>query len=270
MQQKDDRYHIRALDRAISVLSILSDGTPRSLMELSEEANLSSSTMFRLLTTFADHRYVDRDKHTGKYMLGFACLELARSYQINNHIRKVALPELEILRDKTKETIHLAILDNMDVAYLEKLRGLHAIGLMSSQIGGRALAYCTGLGKALLAYEDEERVRKHFSQIEFIPFTDTTIRNVDELMAHLVEIRKKGYATDYGEHEPDVFCIAAPIFDTNNDAVAAISISGPINRMKPLESGENLDLILNAARRISDQLGYSPDTKPHSSNAKEK
>ena len=133
----------------------------------------------------------------------------------------MALPELEVLRDKTKETIHLAILDNMEVAYLEKLRGLHAIGLMSSQVGGRALAYCTGLGKVLLAYEDQERVRSHFTQFEFVPFTDTTIRTTAQLMSHLAEIREKGYATDYGEHEPDVYCVAAPIFDVNNEVVAA-------------------------------------------------
>ncbi|GAB4575677.1 MAG: IclR family transcriptional regulator [Anaerolineae bacterium] len=269
MAKKEERYHIRALDRAISVLSILSDGTPRTMVELAEACNLSVSTMFRILATLADHHYVERDDVTGKYALGFACLELARSYQMHNHIRRVALPELEKLRDETKETIHLAILDNMEVAYLEKLHGLHAIGLMSSQVGGRALAYCTGLGKALLAHEDPDRVRAHFSQHGLKVFTDTTIRTVDELMAHLARIREQGYATDYGEHEPEVFCIAAPIFDAGNHAVAAISISGPSNRMMPLESGHNLTRILEAARNISRQLGYATQPEESTANTKE-
>ena len=159
MTQKEDRYRIRALDRAIDILSVLSDGRPRTLSELSADIALSSSTTYRLITTLAYHNYIERDEPSGKYTLGFACLELAQSYQLNNHIRKMALPELEMLRDETTETIHLAILDNMEVVYLEKLHGLHAIGLMSSYIGGRALAYCTGLGKALLAYSDLDRVR---------------------------------------------------------------------------------------------------------------
>jgi DNA-binding IclR family transcriptional regulator len=257
MLQKEDRYRIRALDRAIDVLSALSDGKPRTLAELSEDITLSSSTTFRLLSTLAYHNYVERDEQSGKYMLGFACLELARSYQINNHIRKVALPELEALRDETTETIHLAILDHMEVVYLEKLHGLHAIGLMASHVGGRALAYCTGLGKALLAYSDRERVRAHFEQVGFQRFTDITIVSVNDLMRQLDEIKRQGYALDWGEHEPDVRCVAAPIFDMSGRTVAAISISGPANRMESSDIHEDhIEKVLQAASAISKQLGY--------------
>jgi DNA-binding IclR family transcriptional regulator len=256
MWQKEDRYRIRALDRAIDILSALSDGKPRTLTELSEDIALSSSTTYRLITTLACHNYVERDEPTGKYTLGFACLELARSYQINNHIRKVALPELEILRDQTTETIHLAILDNMEVVYLEKLHGLHAIGLMSSYVGGRAVAYCTGLGKALLAYTDPDRVRAHFERTGLKRYTDTTIDNVDELMRHLEQVHRQGYAWDEGEHEPDVRCVAAPIFDLSGRAVGAISIAGPATRMGPPETDELVVKILRAAASISEKLGY--------------
>jgi IclR family KDG regulon transcriptional repressor len=257
MRQKEDRYRIRALDRAIGVLSALSDGKPRTLAELSEAITLSSSTTYRLITTLAYHNYIERDEPTGKYTLGFACLELARSYQIHNHIRKVALPELEALRDQTKETIHLAILDNMEVVYLEKLHGLHAIGLMSSQVGGRALAYCTGLGKVLLAYSNLEQVRAHFEHVTFTRYTDTTITTLDELIRHLDLVHRQGYAVDTGEHEPDVRCVAAPIFDLSGRAVAAISIAGPTSRMEPPETAqEHIDKILRATAAISKQLGY--------------
>ncbi len=257
MLQKEDRYRIRALDRAIDILSTLSDGKPRTLAELSEDIALSSSTTYRLIITLAYHNFIERDEYTGKYTLGFACLELAQSYQINNHIRKVALPELETLRDQTAETIHLAILDNMEVVYLEKLHGLHAIGLMSSHVGGRALAYCTGLGKVLLAYSDPERVRAHYERVKFTRYTDTTIDSVDELMRHLAYVRDEGYAWDEGEHEPDVCCVAAPIFDLNGRAVAAISIAGPATRMGSPETRIELaSQILQAASAISRQLGY--------------
>ncbi|NWG15814.1 MAG: IclR family transcriptional regulator [Chloroflexi bacterium] len=257
MVQKEDRYNIRVLDRAVSILQTLSDGKPRTLLELSEVIELNTSTTFRLLSALAFHSYVERDEQTGQYSLGLACLELARSYQINNHIRRAALPELETLRDQTGETVHLAILDQMDVVYLEKLHGLHAIGLMSSHVGARLLAYCTGLGKLLLAYTDTERVRAHYDKTGFIAFTDTTITDLDELMNELQAIRQCGYAFDRGEHEPDVRCVAAPVFDSAGRVVAAISISGPANRMEPLETNqERIHTILSAAGKISARLGF--------------
>lgn len=266
VSQKEERYLIRALDRGVRILEVLSDGKPRTLMELSEALPLNSSTTYRLLVTLSYHNFVERDEQSGKYALGFGCLELARSYQVNHSIRKSARQELEKLRDQSGETIHLAILDNMEVAYLEKLQGLHAIGLMSSQVGGRALAYCTGLGKILLAYADPARVRAHYARAGFRRFTDTTIDNLDALMTHLEEVRRQGYAFDRGEHESDVRCVAAPIFNASGEAVAAISISGPASRMEPLEQQQDLiTSILRSAQAISERLGYRfPAAEPRS------
>lgn len=257
MTNKDDRYNIRVLDRAVSVLQTLSDGKPRTLVELGEDIGLNNSTTFRLLSALASHNYVERDEQTGKYSLGLACLELARSYQMNNQIRRAALPELETLRDETGETIHLAILDRMEVVYLEKLHGLHAIGLMVSHVGGRVPAYCTGLGKLLMAYGEPERIRAHYEQAGFTTFTNTTITDLDTLLRELAQIRQQGYAFDRGEHEPDVRCVAVPIFDARGSVVAAISIAGPASRMEPLESDhDRIALMLRASGEISARLGY--------------
>lgn len=257
MGKNAERYKVRALDRAFGILSTLSDGKPRTLMEVSEEIGLSSSTVYRLLASLETHNYVEHDADTGQYRLGLACVELSRSFQMSSHIRMAALPELRRLRDETGETIHLAVLDNMEVVYLDKLHGSHAIGIMSSQVGGRLLAYCTGLGKAMLAYSDPDEVRAHFGQVEFEPFTPTTIRDVDELMEHLEWIRTHGYAFDHGEREPEVSCIAAPIFGMNSRLEGAISLSGPASRLEPLgESHEHIDKILATSRKISRQLGY--------------
>jgi IclR family acetate operon transcriptional repressor len=109
--QDSVRYNIRALDRAISILSLLSDGIPRTTAEISQQLELSPSTTFRMVSTLAYYRYVRRDKKSNQYQLGLACLELAQAYLVSNDVRMVALPELEALRDETKETIHLAVLD---------------------------------------------------------------------------------------------------------------------------------------------------------------
>jgi DNA-binding IclR family transcriptional regulator len=261
VEQKEGRYNIRAVDRAVRILSVLSDGKPRTLTELSAEIDINSSTTFRLLATLAYNNYVERDGQSGAYRPGLACLELARAYHESNDIRQAALPALEMLRDDTKETVHLAVLDKMEVVYVEKLHGLHAIGLMSSRVGGRSPAYCTGVGKVLLAYTAPELVRAHFGQVGLHLYSDTTIQSVDELMEHLEMVRWQGYALDRGEHEVEVRCVAAPIFDMTSKAVAALSVSGPAGRMEPLETNQKLiDRTRQAARSISARLGYhEPD-----------
>jgi DNA-binding IclR family transcriptional regulator len=109
--QKEGRYNVRAVDRALCILSVLSDGKPRTLTELSEEIGINSSTTFRFLATLASTNYVERDNQSAKYRLGLACLELARAYHAGSDIRQAALPELEQLRDDTTETVHLGLQD---------------------------------------------------------------------------------------------------------------------------------------------------------------
>lgn len=255
----DTRYNIRVLDRAIRILSLLADGKPRTPVEVSEGIDLSPSTTFRLLTTLSYHNYIKRDERTNQYRLGLACLELAHAYTDSNDLRKVALPELEALRDDVKETVHLAVLDNMEIVYLEKLTGLHAIGMMSSRVGGRAPAHCTGVGKALLAYQKPDLIRSHYKKQGLTRFTDTTITELEVLMQELEGIHQRGYAFDKGEHEYEVRCIAAPIFDLSGDVVAALSISGPSARMDPLEDNDMLiQKTKQTALDISRQMGYSP------------
>jgi DNA-binding IclR family transcriptional regulator len=253
----ESRYAIRAVERALRILSVLSDGKPRSLKELSGEIGMNNSTTFRLLSTLASGGYVERGGRAVTYKLGIACLELARAYQESSDLRQVALQELEQLRDDTKETVHLAILDHMEVVYLEKFHGLHAIGIMSSQVGGRSPAYCTGLGKILLAYADQAAVRSYYEKKGFHRYSESTIADLGSLMRHLHAARDRGYALDLGEHEPEIHCIAAPIFDMNGSVVAAISLSGPTSRMKPIDQQDGLIArTLEAARSISKNLGY--------------
>ncbi|HET9493429.1 MAG TPA: IclR family transcriptional regulator [Chloroflexia bacterium] len=257
MVQKDERYNIRVLDRAFTILSLLSDGTPRLLTELSAEAGLNSSTTFRLLSALSYYRFVERDEATGRYQLGIGCLQLARVYLQGSSLRDAALAELQKLRDDTLEAVHLAVLSDMEVVYLEKLEGLRAVGIMSSRVGASAPSHCTGLGKALLAYADTDTVRSHFGRVGLKVFTGNTLNSIDDLMRDLDSIRARGYSFDRGEHEAEVRCVAAPVFDSQGAAIAAISVAGPISRMEPLEGNHDLiDRVREAAAAISARLGY--------------
>jgi DNA-binding IclR family transcriptional regulator len=255
--KKTNRYNVRVLDRAIRILSTLSDGTPRTLTELSAAIGVSSSTTFRLLATLSFHHFVQRNEESGGYSLGLACLELAQAYLASSDSRREALLELEKLRDETTETVHLAVMDQMEVVYLEKLEGLHAVGLMSSRVGGRSPAHCTGLGKVLLAYTPVELVRAYYEEKGLESFSDKTITHLDELLEHLQEVRRQGYAFDLGEHEPEIRCIAAPVRDFSGKVVAAISVSGTAHRMNPMTTNQALiNKILQTTRAISARLGY--------------
>jgi DNA-binding IclR family transcriptional regulator len=248
-------YQIRVLDRAIRILDLLAEGDTLKLSQLSDLLDISSSTTFRILETLVEHQYVSRDEQRRGYHLGIRCLELANAYYATDDIRNIALPDMEWLRDETGETVHLGVLDRMEVVYLEKLQGLHAIGIMSSRVGRRSPTYCTGLGKVLIAYEDSEAIRSHFERTGLKVFTPTTIRTVDDLMQKLETIRELGYGEDLGEHELEVQCVSAPVFNGHGKVIASISISGPANRMERLEDKSKLiEATQDAARRISTKL----------------
>lgn len=258
-----NRYNIRVLDRAFCILSFLSDGKPRTAKEISDQIGLNTSTTFRLLKTLMFYRYVTQDDNTNEYRLWLACLELARGFTEGYDLRQIALPELEELRNEVKETVHLAIMNQMEVVYIEKLQGLHAIGLMGSRVGGRSPVHCTGVGKVLLSYHNPQVVRDYFLKHKMKRFTDTTITSLGELNSELASIRKKGYALDKGEHEFEVRCVAAPIFNIAGKAIASISVSGPASRMDPLEEKtEIIDITQLTAMNISKRLGYTPTAIP--------
>ncbi|MCK4801868.1 MAG: IclR family transcriptional regulator [Anaerolineales bacterium] len=259
MENKITRYNIRVIDRTINVLKLLSDGIPRTLTAISREISISSSTVFRILATLSSYNFIQKDDNTDEYKLGLACLELASTYLDSVDIRQQARPELKKLRDLTSETVHLAILDQMEVVYLDKFHTLHAIGMMSSHVGGRAPAYCTGLGKVMLAYQDQDIVRAYYQENGMIEYTGKTITDVETLMKHLAQIRSQGFSKDDGEHEHDVRCLAVQIYDFSGSVVAAISISGPSERLNSIDQDHKLiGWIQQAGMEISKNMGYSP------------
>jgi len=257
-ETNDAKYNIRVLDRAFNVLELLSDGMPRTALDVSKGIELNLSTTFRLLSSLCSYNYIQRDEND-KYSLGLACLELARAYQSSNDLRKIALVEMESLRDNLKETVHLAVLNKMEVVYIEKLPGLHPVGLLGSQIGGRSPAYCTGVGKALLAFEDREKIEAYYARHALRQYTPHTITDLPSLFSDLTEIKRRGYSVDDQEHENEVCCVAAPIFNMDGKVIAALSVSGPNIRMDPVrENTEAIKSVLETVSNISRQLGYRP------------
>ena len=250
-------YQVRSVQRALTLLrTFLAHDGELSAAELSKETGLDPSTVFRLLATLEAQGFVEINHATAKCRPGVILLELGSRFLKNNDVRSRSIGYLERLRDEFGETVHLTILDGNEVVYLEKLAGLHPIGFMSSRVGNRSPAHCTGVGKALLAYLSDEQLAQRYPDGRLKRYTEQTITDFEELRAELARVRKRGDAVDLEEHELGVKCVAAPTFD-HKEIAAAVSVSGPVDRMDHHIVSENLiSTLMEVTAHISEQMGW--------------
>jgi IclR family acetate operon transcriptional repressor len=256
------RYVTRSVERALNILHLFIVGEAEiGLSDISHRVGLHQSTVFRLLATLSAAGFAEQNPHTGRYRLGPSALSIGQAFLRHSDLRQLAEAPLANLRDRSGETVHLATLNGKDIIYLEKLPGLHPIGLMSSRVGERSPAHCTGLGKALLAHEPEDDVREIFAG-GLRSYTPRTITRMGAFLPELAKVRQAGFAVDDEEHEQGVMCVAAPVFDSHQ-VVAAISVAGPADRMR--EAIRYRDLtgeVLTAAEEISTRLGRVASSPP--------
>ena len=251
---KDQQCKVRTVDRALTILKLFIDcDSALSLTEISRKGQLNQSTAYRLLGTLVKDGFVEQSPQTGKYRLGVATLALGDAFLRQNDLCQRAHEPLVQLRNSCGETVHLAILEGSEVVYLDKLPGLHPIGLMSSRVGGRSPAHCTGVGKVLLAYKPNEVIILSNISENFKSFTPHTITTQQTLSEELRMIRLNGYGVDNEEHEIGVACIAGPIFD-HRGILAAFSVSGPVERIKA-NMNELVKLVRQEAIQISLSFG---------------
>lgn len=253
----NERYHIRAVERALFLLkAFLGNDSELTAGEISKRIELDPSTTFRLLATLETHGFVRQDPATGKYRLGVICLELGSQFLKINDVRSSAVDMMQALRDQYGETVHLGVLDRDEIVYLEKVPGLHAIGLMSSRVGGRAPAHATSIGKVLLAYLPDRQFGAPFPLWKLKRCTEATITDWKQLQSELVRVQARGYAIDNQEYEVGVKCVAAPIF-SHKGIAAALSISGPAERMEDhIKKHGLVEALKKAATNISMDVGW--------------
>jgi DNA-binding IclR family transcriptional regulator len=252
------RYTVDAAAKALQLLSAFSAHERHlSLADLTSRTRIPRATAFRLLSTLEEEGFVA--KEGSEYRLGFKCFVLGNVAAADLDLRREAHPHLVALRDATGETTQIAILHNWQVVYLERVLSLQPVGYMTSRAGAILPAYCTGLGKALLAYESEADVIAWSATQTFKAHTPNTITSVERLLDELRAIRARGYAIDEQEREVGVRCVAAPVRDHEGDVVAAISAAGPSERMpRQLVGSELAARVAAAAAAISERLGHTP------------
>ncbi len=224
------------------------------LTDLVERTGFRKPTVHRLLSELKDYGFVEQDRATGRYRLGTKLVSLSTAVYGKTDLRRLARSHLSELVGKTGVTAHLAIRDGNEVVYIDKMEGTFPIRLASG-IGWRGPLHCTALGKAILAFETED-VREDALEAELSRRTPHTITTREALAAELVRVRELGYAVDDRENEPDIRCIAAPIFNHAGEPIAAISISGTASQVSRSAFQSFGRLVRDHCLRLSRGLGF--------------
>lgn len=249
-----DKYLLSSVYNTLEILDLLSEHKELTLSEISKELNLGKASVFRMLYTLEKKQFIHKTPDA-KYRLGLKFAHYGAKVLDRQNNIAVIRPFLEKLRDEYNETVHLSVLDtDYNITVIDKAQSNFAIQ-MTSKIGGKLPGYCTAMGKVLLAGMLDDELREKIYSFNLERKTDRTITDPNELIKELEKVRDQGYAEDQEESEVGLVCYAAPIKDFNGNVTAAISFSGPAQRMQ--QNKEKLiSSIKKAAEEISKKIGY--------------
>lgn len=247
----------QSLDRALEVLTTIANSPEPglTLAACSTVLQYSKATTHRLLRTLVARDFLRYDEETGVYSLGVANLRLGSEYLRRIDIRRVALPPMRALVAETRETAHLATMSGSDVIYIEVVDSPEPVRIFS-RVGDSRPAYATGVGKAILAWTDTDRLAGKLPET-FEVRTPNTLTSRDAVLADFAAARARGYAIDNMENREGIRGYAAPIFDHTNTAIAAVSIAGPAERVTSEFDAVLGPQVAEVARTISSALGAS-------------
>jgi len=224
--------------------------------ELAARLGLAKSTIHRLLSTLALEGLIERDPVSGRYRLGLKLYELGTIAADHLDLHEVVAGPIDDLRNRTGETVHVAILDGPEVVYIARRESPHTLRLFL-RVGHRNHAHCTSTGKVLLAFLPATERAAILDGRELPAHTKYTITDRTKLDAELDAIRRRGWAENINESELGVHSVAAPIRDASGRVVAAISAAGPAPRFTPDVMRRVAAETVRAADTISTRLGWT-------------
>lgn len=246
---------VQAVDRAVSLLQLLSQQGQARVTELAAELNIHKSTASRLLATLARRGMVEQSGNGGSYRLGPGAAQLAHNAPPDVDLRTLSRPACERLAEQTGETVNLAIHDGQGVVSIDQVMGSSAV-VVANWVDRRTPTHATAAGKLLLAFMgDDERETLLAAPLE--RYTPHTIVDLSELRAQLCETRKRGYATALEEEELGLTAVSAPIYTRDGTVAAALTVSGPSARLGPEAIRELTAKTMHAADAISKLSGHS-------------
>ncbi|MBI5292105.1 MAG: IclR family transcriptional regulator [Chloroflexi bacterium] len=262
-QKEAPYYFLSTVGRAVTVLEqFMNSEAELGVTEVAHRLNMHKSVTHRLIATLVDLGLLAPGAVSGTYRLGVKSLELGLSYLRNSPLERVAQYHLTQLAERLPEmAFHVAILDGTQIVYQKSVTGPN-VRWMSATLGHRQQAYCTSLGKVLLAYFSPPSLENYLSSVELKPFTSTTITSPDDLRRELGRIRMQEWAHDNQESVQDHVCVGAPIRDHTGQVIAALSIAGLSEHFQRYSLEKLVEIVKGASNDISYELGFSPSYRP--------
>ena len=255
-ETKSSSGQVKAVGNALKVLTLLGERQdPASLSSIARNIDLHKSSVHRLLQTMKEYEFVQQDPKSKKYRIGLKFFEIANTLDREMDIRQQARPFLESLRDEVNETIHLGIIQDHEVVYLDKMEPDRALRMYSA-VGKRAPMHATGIGKAVLAHFSDKELDWYIENKGLSKYTEKTITDLSDLNSELEKIRELGYALDNREHEEEIVCVAAPIFEREGRVVGALSIAAPAHRRSVDQMSSLGTMVHDYANKVSAKLGW--------------
>lgn len=216
--------------KALEVLDqVAMYGRPVRFSELLEASPFPKATLYRFVQTLTNQGMLAFDPDRGTYTPGVRLVRLAHAAWQAASLAPIARGHIDLLSAQVGETVHLAQLDHAQVIYVDKRNATDPVQ-MFSQAGKVGPAYCTGVGKAMLAYLPEAELAEVLDQQSYHRFTDTTHTSAQSLRGELIDIRANGYGFDREEHEPGIICVAVPILTETNRVLGALSVTSTTTR----------------------------------------
>ncbi len=216
--------------KALTVLDLVAEfGRPVRFAEVQSKAPFPKATLYRFVQTLTNQGMLAFDPDHQTYSLGIRLVRLAHGAWQQSSLAPIAQNHLDALSLELSETVHLAQLDHAQVLYVDKRNAARPLP-MYSEAGKVGPAYCTGVGKAMLACLPQDRVDDIIAQQSFHRFTQTTLGSAQELRAELEDIKNDGHSFDREEHEPGIICVAVPIVTDRGRLLGALSVTSSTNR----------------------------------------
>ena len=255
---------IQSIHRAQQLLSLFSHSRPSlGITELSRLMGLSKGTVQGIVRTLAEGGFLQQDRETRKYRLGYKLYELGAVLSETLEINQKAAGPVHRLAERTELICRVAIWDRDAALVTLNIAPKYADSL-AQQIGPRVVAYCSAIGRALLAYLEPSELEIYLDQTELVPFTPQTITNRGQLLRELEQTRVRAYAVNNQEMAPGRVSIAATVFQGGGGLAASISLTGSPDRVLGTESEGLANDLWTTAAEVSRYMGYSHEAPEES------
>ena len=253
---------VQVLDRALDLIELLATSeNGLSIADLSAATGLPKSTVHRILSTYADRHYIEKDAETSIYHLGHKFVEIASLYLNKIVLKTEAAPIMHELATTFNAISYLGVLENNEVMYLERAEQFNSLRLYT-QIGKREPIYCTALGKVLMAFLPDLEFEHIARQLSYEPYTAHSITNYEDFQKEVRLVRSRGYAVDREEHTIGSSCLAVPIFDYTRKVMAGMSISAH-SLFDHYPESVIFQKMHDASIELSRRMGYTKPPQPY-------